>query len=66
MKLRALLTKINDVVRPPQVRRQGHRPPVDAVDGLATMTVVDPMGNLGAESAPPNWVPSQQDDRPPH
>ena len=40
----------------------------DNVDGVATMSggqYVD-SGSVGPTPAPPNWVPSQQNDRPRH
>jgi hypothetical protein len=68
VKLRELLKKIDLSLRPPHV--QGHvvEQSVDNVDALSTMSPLggDPMESGGPASAPPNWVPSQQDERPRH
>jgi len=66
MKLRKLLTKLNDVLRPPHVQRED-RSAVDKIDAMATMAGSE-IANLGfgEGTAPTNWVPSQQDDRPRH
>jgi hypothetical protein len=69
MKIRELLKRFDLWLRPAHVRGEhgeGYRP-VDNVDALTTVTLTpgDPSGSVAA-TAPPNWVPSQQDDRPPH
>jgi hypothetical protein len=64
VKLRAWLKKLDLKLRPLEM---GDRP-VDSVDGVSTMSggqYVD-SGSVGPTPAPPNWVPSQQDDRPRH
>jgi hypothetical protein len=64
MKLRDLLRKI----RPVPLSGEGERP-VDNVDALAGAInhSQDPATGGGPVSAPPNWVPSQQDwGRPRH
>jgi hypothetical protein len=64
VKLRELLKKIRLQSTPLE---GGERRP-DNVDGIATMAGAEmtDVGGFGAVSAPPNWVPSQQDDRPRH
>jgi hypothetical protein len=64
VKIRQALKWLNDALSPPHVQGDGDEPPVDKTTALTTMHVSDPMGTLGAEAAPPNWVPSQQDERP--
>jgi hypothetical protein len=39
--------------------------PIDTVDARATIAANSPPG-FGSGGAPPNWVPTQQDDRPRH
>jgi hypothetical protein len=60
MKLRKLLEKL----RLRSLEGEG-RQPGSNVDGMTTMThsATDQGGNIPV-SAPPNWVPSQQDERP--
>ncbi len=64
MKLGAWWKKIDLKLRPLQM---GDRP-VDNVDGTATMSGAQwvDSGSVGPTPAPPNWVPSQQDERPRH
>lgn len=64
MKIRKALQWLNDALRPPHVKGEGHEPAVDKTTALTTMHVADPMGGLGAEGVPPGYVPSQQDDGP--
>ncbi|MGH3050217.1 MAG: hypothetical protein ACRDLK_08665 [Gaiellaceae bacterium] len=65
MKIRALLKWFNDALRPVHVEGEdGFEPPVDKTTALTTMHVTSPMGGLGAEAAPPGYVPSQQDEKP--
>ena len=64
MKVREMLKWLNDALRPPHVKGQEYEPSVDKTTALTTMHVSNPMGGLGAETAPPNWVPSQQDEKP--
>jgi len=64
VKLRKLLKKL----RLQPLQGPGDRP-VDNVDGMATMA--GPEGNaaesnVGPVPFPPNYVPSQQEDRPRH
>ncbi len=66
MKLRQLLTKINDVIRPEHVQDEGH-----GADPLLDAKVVARAGNLGgagygAAPAPAStdWVSLQQDEKP--
>jgi hypothetical protein len=64
VKLRELLKKIRLQSTP----WEGDERRPDNVDGLATMAgapTADAM-NVGPTSAPVNWVPSQQDERPRH
>jgi hypothetical protein len=60
VKIRAWLKKLR--LRP----LEGDDRPVDNVDGLASASSLfsSPVGQVGV--APPNWVPSQQDERPRH
>lgn len=62
MRLRELLRRF----RLRSLQGVGNRP-IDNVDALTTMThgPTDSGGSMPV-SAPPNWVPSQQDDRPRH
>jgi len=63
---RELLAKLNDIFRPPHV--QGEDPLADdKIDALAPMagSEIADLG-FGVGTAPTNWVPSQQDDRPWH
>lgn len=39
--------------------------PIDTIDAQATMAINTPLG-YGTGGAPPNWVPSQQDEGPRH
>jgi hypothetical protein len=50
MKVRELLKKIDDKLRPPHVKG------ADVNDAFTR----------GSEEAPSSYIPSQQDDRPPH
>lgn len=59
VKLREFLRKVDLKLRPPQV---GERPE-DNVDTLATASGAH-AGGFGETTAPTNWVPSQQGDRP--
>jgi hypothetical protein len=69
VKVRESLKKFDLWLRPPYVHEEhgeGNRP-VDNVDALTTVTHT--LGTGAGEApatAPPNWVPSQQDDRPRH
>ncbi|HJQ52085.1 MAG TPA: hypothetical protein VJ838_16425 [Gaiellaceae bacterium] len=66
MSFRELLAKLNDIFRPPHV--QGEDPLADdKIDALAPMagSEIADLG-FGVGTAPTNWVPSQQDDRPRH
>jgi hypothetical protein len=76
MKLRELLTKLNDIFRPTHMQGDGHslqvgegmRAGEDNVDALASG--ISP-GHVGASAGdfapyPPKYVPSQQDERPRH
>jgi hypothetical protein len=66
VKLRKLLAKLNDIFRPPHL--QGKDPLADdKIDALAPMAGSE-IANLGfgVGTAPSNWVPSQQNDRPQH
>ena len=49
----------------PSDDRDGKRP-VDSVDAVASTRTEALDGNDVPAAAPPNWVPSQQDDRPRH
>ena len=64
MKIRAWLKKLRLQSTP--LEGDERRP--DNVDGLVTMAgpEIADLGGVGPGSAPPNWVPSQQDDRPRH
>jgi hypothetical protein len=59
MKLRELLKKIH----PRPQSGEGERP-IDDVDALATMDGLLQTNDSMPVCAPPNWVPSQQDERP--
>jgi len=61
MKLRELLRKVDLRLRPVQVGERQE----DNVDALATVSGAH-AGGFGETTAPTNWVPSQQDDRPRH
>ena len=71
MKLRELLRRIDLSLRPPHVQEEGRESnrPIDNVDAIATAGYApygfDSEGG-GPQTAPPNWVPSQQDERPRH
>lgn len=68
MKLRKLLRKINDAVRPVHVEgMEGYERPIDNTTAMTTMTTMPAdVGVPLPQSAPPNWVPSQQDEKPRH
>jgi hypothetical protein len=61
VKLRELLRKVDLKLRPVQVAER----PENNVDALATASGAH-AGGYGETTAPTNWVPSQQDDRPRH
>ena len=63
MKLRRLLGRI----RPRTLSGEGERP-MDTVDALSSAPAENLKGfdSGSGPTAPINWVPSQQDDRPPH
>jgi hypothetical protein len=64
MRLRELLKRMR--LRP--LQGEGERP-VDNVDALTTAvdhSLITSDGGGGPVAAPPNWVPSQQDERPRH
>jgi hypothetical protein len=62
VKLRELLKRMR--LRP--LQGEGERP-IDNVDALTTGHALDTSSGGGVPvSAPPNWVPSQQDERPRH
>ena len=68
MKLRRLLKRFDLWLRPAHVHGdhgEGDRP-IDNVDAMTTMAVFEGFnsGAAGHADAPPNWVPSQQDERP--
>jgi hypothetical protein len=75
MKIRKLLAKLNDIFRPMHIQGSGSslqvgeglRAGEDNVDALAA-GISPGHGDTGAGDipalAPPNWVPSQQDERP--
>jgi hypothetical protein len=60
VKLRAWLKRIR--LRP----LEGSDRPVDDVDGVASAQSLFSSPTPVAPMAPPNWVPSQQDERPRH
>jgi hypothetical protein len=62
MKLRELLKKIDLKLRP----LEGDDRPVDNVDGVASAQSLFSSPGPAGPGAPPNWVPSQQDERPRH
>jgi len=62
VKLRAWLKKIDLKLRP----LEGTDKPVDDVDGLAAASSLFTSAGPAGPGAPPNWVPSQQDERPRH
>jgi hypothetical protein len=70
MKLRALLSWIDDTFRPAHV--QGDRTNDRSIDNIDAVTTAASAGATGighvapGGTAPPNWVPSQQDERPRH
>ena len=61
MRLRELWKKVR--LRP--LSGEGERP-IDNVDALATMDGLLQTNDSMPVSAPTNWVPSQQDERPRH
>jgi hypothetical protein len=68
MKLRALLKTFDLWLRPAHVadeHGEGYRP-IDNVDAMTTGLGHTPTTSEGGGpvSAPPGWVPSQQDERP--
>jgi hypothetical protein len=64
VKIREWLKKLR--LQPTPLEGGDRRP--DNVDGLATMSGGQYLdsGSVGPTPAPPNWVPSQQDERPRH
>ncbi|HLX20219.1 MAG TPA: hypothetical protein VKR23_08710 [Gaiellaceae bacterium] len=65
MKLREALKWLNDALRPVQVpRKDGEADNVDALAGVAAEHREGAMFGGGAVAFPPNYVPSQQDERP--
>jgi hypothetical protein len=70
VKLRQLLKRFDLWLRPAHVQGdhgEGNRP--DNLDAMTTMAGGFEGFNAGAAGhadVPPNWVPSQQDDRPRH
>jgi hypothetical protein len=64
MKLRELLKKVNDSVRPQHVQGSGSNRALDGKDDAAA--TFDAFGARAGDTAPTNWVPSQQDERPRH
>jgi hypothetical protein len=66
MKLRKLLTRINDSLRPVQVQGEGHAGEPDPF-ALPTIPFGDPAdATTAAAIFPPGSVPSQQDAEPRH
>lgn len=64
MDVRALMRKINDAVRPIHLKNEKRR--YDPVDARVTARSGN-VGGAGAPMAPAGtWVPSQQDEAPPH
>jgi hypothetical protein len=69
MKIRELLKKIDNSLRPPHVQgEQSEQRSIDNVDAMMTTSAMggDPLGQGGPADAPVNWVLSQQDERPRH
>ena len=67
MKLREMLSWLNDAIRPPHVQG-GAKLSDSRIDAMTTMAGAE-MADLqgpGPVSAPVGWVPSQQDERPRH
>jgi hypothetical protein len=54
VKIRELLSKINNALRPAHVKGEGEGPDQNLADEYLSAT----------GPAPTNWVPSQQDERP--
>jgi hypothetical protein len=59
--------KLRELLKGLRLRRlQGEEDvPIDNVDAAAVDAVATELA-YGPAVAPPNWVPSQQDERPPH
>jgi len=66
VKLRKWLTRLNDIFGPPHVQGED-RLADDQIDAMSTMVGSETADlGFGVGTAPTNWVPSQQDDRPRH
>jgi hypothetical protein len=71
MKLREAFKWLDDALRPTRVGGREYRRPIDKTDALAESggnfsRGDESLSGASPPTAPTNWVPSQQDERPTH